>query len=121
MSATNKSIVQDINDAFSTNEIGRFLDHCSDQIVWTMVDKPSLHGKQAIRDFMDSMSEPVAPPKMYLNRIIAEGNMVAADGGMEMKNADGSDYRGAFCDIYQFKDGKIEELISYIVDLKDAD
>lgn len=116
MSVTNKEIVQQVNDAFLTNNIEVFLDHCTDEISWTMVGKPALEGKDAIRAFMGNM-EGMDPPKLTLINTIAEGDLVASEGYMEMKNSDGSPYKGAFCDVYQFRDGKIIALKSYIVDL----
>jgi ketosteroid isomerase-like protein len=117
MSAVNKAIVESVNDAFAGNNIERFLDHCSEEITWTMVGKPVLKGKQDIREFMNSMGDCPTPPEMEVINIIAEGDLVAADGTMSMPNADGTIYNGAYCDIYHFRNGEIIKLTSYIVDL----
>ena len=115
--AAHKEIVQSVNDAFSENNIERFLDHCSEDITWTMVGKPPLKGKQDIREFMNSMGDCPTPPEMNTISMIAEGALVAADGTMTMTNSDGSIYNGAYCDIYHFQNGQIVALKSYIVDL----
>lgn len=117
MSASNKEIVQKVNDAFSAGNIEAFLDYCTEDVQWTMVGKPAWVGKQVIRDFMKSENPGSSAPQMTVQNVIADGDMVASDGTMSMTNADGTEYQGAFCDVYRFLDGKIHEMHSYIVDL----
>jgi len=116
MAITNKDIVKKVNDAFGRNDIEAFLDQCTDSVVWTMIGEQPLNGKDEIRAFTASMPE--SAPQITLGNMIEEGNLVVCEGTVQMKNPDGTDYHGAFCDIYRFQDGKIAKLDFYVVDLK---
>ena len=54
------------------------------------------------------------PPKITNKSTIAEGDSVAANGEMTMKE-DGKDVQYSYCDVYRFDAGKITELNSYVV------
>lgn len=117
METTLKKIVRHVNQAFNEGRLEGFLDHCTDDVRWTMVGKEPLTGKPAISDFMGQM-KPGNTMEISIRNIIAEGNLVACDGTMRMNNSGGSPYNGAFCDIYLFDGDRIAELHSYVVDFK---
>jgi uncharacterized protein (TIGR02246 family) len=112
-----KQIVQKINQAFRDNDMEAFVGCCADDITWTMVGNETVTGKQSILDFMKGMPtncEPVLTEKL----IVAGEDSAACTGTMEMPNADGSIYHGSFCDVYQFMDGKVKTIDTYIIELK---
>jgi len=114
---TIKEIVQKINQAFRDNDMEAFVSYCADDITWTMVGNETVTGKQGILDFMKGMPgncEPVLTEKL----IIAGEDSAACTGTMEMPNPDGSTYHGAFCDVYQFENGKVKTIDTYIIELK---
>lgn len=115
--ASNKEIVQQINEAFNNSDLQTFLDHCADDVQWTIVGKDTMHGKDAISAFMGKM-DPAYAMEIGVDTIIAEGNSVACNGTMQMKHEGGTPYRGAYSDVYLFKEGRVATLHSYVVDLK---
>ena len=64
---------------------------------------------------MDGFDE-LEPPKFTVDNIIAEGDFVTAYGNMTMKEKDGNNEPYAYCDIYRFRDGKIVELNSFVIE-----
>lgn len=115
MPATNKQIVEQVNASFAEGGGGvdGFLSHCADDVVWTIIGEKTVKGKNAIREWMASMD--MEPPKFTVSNIVAEGDFVAAYGDMTMKEKDGKTVPYSYCDIYQFRDGKIVELNSFVI------
>lgn len=117
MSQELKDIVTDINEAFAKNNIEAFLDHCSDDLAWTMAGDRSMTGKDKIRNWMGSM-DGHEPPVFTTDTLIAEGNTVVCSGDMKMKGQDGVEGSYKYCDIYVFDANKVVKLTSLVV--KDA-
>jgi len=112
--ANNKQIVEKVNASFSAGNTEGFLEHCADNIVWSMVGEKTSEGKKAIREWMASM-EGMEPPKFTVDRIIGEGDSVVCYGDMTMKGEDGVEGKYSYCDVYQFKGDKISDLKSFVV------
>lgn len=114
MANTNKQIVEKVNASFAKGETEVFLEQCKPDIVWTMAGEETRTGVDTIRKFMASMGD-MEPPKFSVINLFGEGDFVAANGDMTMKNKDGKTESYLFCDLYRFDDGKIAELTSYVV------
>lgn len=114
MSEKNKEVVEKVNAAFAEGSVEGFLTHCSEDIVWTMIGEEKRSGKKVIRDWMSSM-EGQEPPKFTVDNLLADGDLVVANGDMTMKDKDGKIEPYSYCDIYRFSDANITELTSYVV------
>lgn len=114
MPNTNKEIVEKLNVAFAENKPEVFLDACADNATWRMVGDKSYEGKEAIKEFMNSMKD-MEPPKFTVDNTFGDGDFVTSYGDMMMKDENGKDTPYSFCDIYQFRDGKIIDLRSFVV------
>lgn len=118
MSESNKTIVNEVNKAFSENRVEDFLKHCSDDIVWRMIGEKTTNGITEIREWMAQM-EGAEPPKFTVDEIVAEGDSVICRGDMSMKDQTGTEGKYAYCDSYRFANSKIVQLDSYVIKLKD--
>jgi ketosteroid isomerase-like protein len=114
MSEKLKSIVKDVNDAFTVNDMERFLNHCSEDVVWRMVGDTQKTGRESIREWMSQM-EGGEPPKFTVEEMIAEGDSVICRGDMTMNGEDGAEGKYSYCDAYRFRGDKIVQLDSYII------
>jgi len=114
MPNTNTEIVKKVNAAFADNKPEVFLDVCADNANWQMVGEKSYKGKAAIQEFMNSMKE-MEPPKFTVDNTFGDGDFVTSYGDMTMKDKSGKATPYSFCDIYQFRDGKIIDLRSFVV------
>lgn len=108
MSEQNKETIKQVNQAFEADNIEGFLEHCAENVKWTMIGDKTVEGKNGIREFAASMGE-MPPPVIANKNIIADGDSVAAYGEMTM-GGDKYDY----CDVYEFEADKIVELNSYV-------
>src|SRR5262245_54129050 len=113
MSSRNKEIVETVNAAFAANNLDGFLAQCADDVEWTMVGEKTCKGKAAIRDWMKAM--PAEPPVFSVATLIAEGDMVMAQGDMTMNEKDRKAVPYAYCDIYRFRGDKIVDLKSFVI------
>lgn len=118
MSESNKNIVNEVNEAFSNNKVEDFLKHCADDIVWRMIGEKTTTGIKEIREWMSQM-EGCEPPVFSVDETVAEGDSVICRGDMTMKDQEGVEGKYAYCDSYQFKNGKIARLDSYVIKIKE--
>jgi uncharacterized protein len=119
MALTRKEIVEEINASFTRHDTDTFLSHCVEEFSWTMVGEKTKTGKTAIREWMSGMEE-CEPPVFGVTNLIEDGDIVACNGDMTMKDKDGTEAEYSYCDIYRFNgDDKITELTSFVVP-KDA-
>lgn len=114
MSQKNKEIVEKVNAAFTAGNTEGFLEHCADDVVWTMEGEKTTTGVAEIREWMSQM-EGMEPPKFTVDKTIAEGDSVACYGVMTMKGEDGQEGKYSYCDAYTFAGDKIKELRSFVV------
>jgi uncharacterized protein len=113
MAQTKKQIVEAINKSFSEKNIEGFLDHCADDITWTMVGETSKTGKTVIREWLGL--EDCEPPVFSITHLVEESDVVVCNGDMAMKDKEGNSSRYSFCDIYRFNGDKVAELTTFIV------
>lgn len=117
MSENYKETVKRANASFEENNLEGFLELCAEDVEWRMVGGKSSKGKDEIRQWMSAMG-PSEPPKITAENQIAEGETVAAYGEMTMKNDKGEVVSYSYSDVYRFKDGKIAELSSFVIENK---
>ena len=115
MSENNKEKVEKVNAAFAEGNFTGFLEFCADDVEWTIVGDRNIKGKEAIRQWMESMKDSEPPKITVVDPVIGEGDFVATRGEMTMKDKDGKQGQYSYCDIYRFRDDKIIELNSFVV------
>lgn len=116
MKTKNQELLEEFNKAFARNDTDFLADHVTDNIKWTAVGDYSVEGKEAFIKALKSM-EAEDPWEMEIDKIITHGKDAAVNGLMKSNN--GKQY--AFCDVYKFsgfKDPKISEMTSYVVEVK---
>ncbi|MEX0610028.1 MAG: nuclear transport factor 2 family protein [Balneolaceae bacterium] len=107
-----------INDAFAKSDIEFILQNVTDDIRWTVHGDFSLQGKDDFTKAMEKMASD-EPYELNIENIITHGKSAAVNGIMKMP---GNDKTYAFCDIYHFngfKNPKIKEMITYVLEQKE--
>jgi ketosteroid isomerase-like protein len=112
MSARHKAIVEAVNESMRAMDIEGFLAYCADDFVWTIVGETPIRGKDALRTLM--ADEPTEAPAFAVHTMVAEGDVVVAQGDMTMKES-GRDVPYAFCDVWRFRGDMLVGLESYVV------
>jgi uncharacterized protein len=118
MAENNKSILEKANAAVTQGDNEGFLTFCTDDTEWTFVGDKTLHGKEAVRQYMAATY--IEPPKFMVAHLIAEGDFVTALGNITMKAEDGRDTQYSYCDVWRFRDGKMAELKAFVIKSGDA-
>jgi uncharacterized protein len=113
MTLAKKQIVEAINNSFTENNTDGFLEHCTDDIKWTMVGEKTVTGKDAIREWIKAGE--CEPPVFSVINLVEDGNIAICNGDMTMKDKDGKESRFSYCDIYRFNSDKVAELTTFVV------
>jgi ketosteroid isomerase-like protein len=114
MNLNNKEILQMANKAITEGDNEAFLSFCTDDTEWTFVGDKVLRGKDAVRQYMAKAY--VEPPKFIVENLIAEGAFVTAIGKISMKDEDGRTVDYSYCDVWRFRDGKMNELKAFVIE-----
>lgn len=112
----NKAILEKANAAITNGDNEGFLSFCNEDTEWTFVGDKTLHGKEAVRQWMTTTYS--EPPMFMVENLIAEGDFLTAVGQIRMKDENGiaSDY--SYCDVWRFRDGKIVQLNAFVIKTK---
>ncbi|HBU78967.1 MAG TPA: ketosteroid isomerase [Muricauda sp.] len=120
MTDTNKIILQKANEAVSKGDYEAFLQYCTDDTKWIFVGDQMLNGKEAVRKWM--YNEYIEPPQNDVENLIAENDYLTAIGKITVMTENGKSITYSYCDVWKFRDGKMAELMAFVIeheDLKD--
>lgn len=113
MMENNKATLQKGNAAISNGDNEGFLVHCTEDTEWVFVGDRTLQGKEAVRRWMAETY--LEPPENVVEALIAEGDFVTATGTIKEKNKDGQWETSSYCDVWQFRDGKMAGLKAFVI------
>jgi ketosteroid isomerase-like protein len=109
----NKAILERANAAIANGDNEGFLSFCTENTEWTFVGDKTLHGKDAVRQWMKKAY--AVPPKFLVENLIAEGDFLTAIGKIRMKDEDGKPADYSYCDVWRFREGKMVELNAFVI------
>lgn len=113
MDLTNKQVLEMANEAITRGDYEGFLSFCTDDTIWTFVGEQTLHGKEAVRSYM---SEAYAePPQFVVETMISEGDYLTAIGKITLKDEHAVPVGYAYCDVWQFREGKMAALKAFVI------
>lgn len=110
----NKEILQKANSLITKGDYEGFLSFCTEDTKWSFVGDQILNGKDEVREYMEKAY--VEPPKLMVDHLIAENDFVTAVGKISMKNRDGETLEYFYCDVWKFKNNKMEELTAFVIE-----
>ncbi|MBB5621858.1 uncharacterized protein (TIGR02246 family) [Pedobacter cryoconitis] len=113
MIENNKDILIKANAAITEGDYEGFLSYCTEDTVWTFVGEETLKGKEAVRQYMSKAY--TEPPKFEVDHIIGESDFVTAVGKISMKDKDGKITHYSYCDVWQFREGKMDKLKAFVI------
>lgn len=123
MSIKNKELTKMITEAFFKGNTEFILHHLAEDIQWNIVGMPVIFGKSDVIRTMELINPALAGcPDLAVKNIIAEGDYVVVESSgnnyssFVKKDTKEKQCSPAYCDVYRFKNGKIQELTTYIVD-----
>ncbi|MEJ5055847.1 nuclear transport factor 2 family protein [Sphingobacterium sp. MYb382] len=113
MKDNNKAILIKANAAVTAGDYEGFLSFCSEDTVWTFVGDETLVGKEAVRAYMAKAY--VKPPVFQVDTFISEDDFVTAVGKISLMNKGGEMESFDYCDVWQFRDGKLFKLNAFVI------
>lgn len=77
-----------------------------------------MNGKEAVRLYMAATY--LNPPQFDMKTVIAENDYVTVLGNITIPNEDGKMTKYSYCDVWQFRDGKMSELMAFVIEPKES-
>ena len=116
MTESNKTILIKANEAVSKGDYEGFLEYCTEDTKWIFVGDQVLEGKKEVRKWM--LTAYIKPPELDVKNLIAENDYVTALGKITLINEKGTGAQHWYCDVWKFRDGKMEELTAFVIEQK---
>lgn len=113
MVENHKAILQKANAAITEGDNEGFLSYCTEDTEWVFVGDKTLKGKEAVRQWMATAY--AEPPQFMVENLIAEGDFVTAIGKISMKDENGEMASSLYCDVWQFRNGKMAGLKAFVI------
>lgn len=114
--ARHQDTLQQANACITRGDIEGFLAHCTEDTRWTFVGERTLQGKAAVRAYMKEAYR--QPPRFDVQRLIEDGDQLAACGEITMAGEDGRVRTSTYCDVWRFVDGRMAELQAFVIEKK---
>jgi uncharacterized protein len=109
----NKEILKKANASVTNGDNEGFLSYCTEETEWNFVGDKILKGKEAVKKYMATAY--AEPPKFKVENLIAEGDFVVATGKISMKDENGRRIAYSYCDVWKFRDGKLDQLTAFVI------
>ena len=104
-------------DAYDRGDYDAVLETLADGVEWIVPGAFHLTGRDAFRREMDNPAF-VHPPDITVSRLVADGDVVVAEGRVRTQRRDGATMHLVFCDVFDLRDGLIARLTSYLMETK---
>ena len=113
----NKKIVERYMGGFNKSDHKQILSCLTDDVEWILPGAFHLKGKDA---FDKEIENPAfeGKPEIVITRMIEENNIVIAEGTVRTKKKDAEYINLVFCDVFEMRDGFINKLTSYLMEVK---
>ena len=111
--------IHQIAEAFSSHRFVVTYPYMADEIKWNIVGREELVGREAVINqcnksakFLETVSTTLTKPKIYR----AE-TCVVLEGAAQFQDQENQTSSVASCDVFQFSDGRLVEITSYVIEL----
>lgn len=113
----NKKTVEKYIEAFNKSDHKQILSCLTDDVEWILPEVFHLKGKDA---FDKEIENPAfeGKPVIVVTRVIEENNIVITEGTVRAKKKDAEYINLVFCDAFEMKNGLINKLTSYLMEIK---
>jgi uncharacterized protein len=115
-----KDAVRKYIDGFTKSNHEQILSCLTEDIEWTVFGAFRLQGKAAYDDEIENPAF-TGSPKIEIERMVEEGDVVMAEMTLEAQRADGEPMRAAMGEVFVFDGDLIAERRAYVIELKEND
>lgn len=115
----NKKTVETYMNAFEKGDRIKVLSCLTDDVVWILPGVFHLKGK---KEFEGEIRNDAfqGDPEITVTRMTGENDIVIAEGSVRAQKKSGDFINLAFCDVFEMQNGKIQSLISYLMEIKET-
>lgn len=109
--------IDQIAEAFCSHRFAETYPYMADEIKWNIVGKDELVGREAVIDRCDQAAkflETVSPTITKLKIHRAE-TCIVVERAAEFRDKEKQTSSVASCDVFQFSDGRLVEITSYVI------
>jgi ketosteroid isomerase-like protein len=110
-----KQAVRAYIDGFRTGDHDAILSLLTDDVSWEMPGYIDISGKEAFDSEIENDAF-VGHPKLTIQRLVEEDDVVVAVGAVEAARKDGETLSAVFADVFYFRGDKIRRLETYQMD-----
>ena len=110
---------EEIAQAFSSHRFDEALPYLADDIVWGLVGDEPVLGRDAVATLCRRSAEDLTDVTTEFQRFrtVVGGDSVVVDSLARYTEAGGDVSVVASCDIYDFVDGRVTEIVSYTIEI----
>jgi ketosteroid isomerase-like protein len=113
----NKQMVNRYMEGFRRGDHAQILSCLTEDVEWEIPGAFQLRGKEAFDKEIENEAF-VGRPAITVSRMTEEDNVVVAEGSVRTQRRDGTLLSLRFCDVFVMQAGRIEQLISYLMEMK---
>lgn len=113
----NKFTVDKYMDDFRRSDHEQILSCLTDDVEWEIPGAFHVHGKEAFDKEIENDAF-VGKPDITVTRLTEENDIVVAEGSVRTQKRSGQPLKLRFCDVFVMQAGKIQRLISYLMEVK---
>jgi ketosteroid isomerase-like protein len=113
----NKKIVEKYMDGFNKSDHKQILSCLTDDVEWVLPGVFHLIGKKEFDKEIENEAF-VGKPIISVTRLIEENDVVIAEGTVRAEKKIGGFVNLEFCDVFEMKNGLINKLTSYLMEVK---
>jgi len=110
----NKETVERYIDGFNKTDHQQILSCLTDDVEWVSPGLYHHQGKVAFDKEIENENFK-GSPKITINRLTEEKDVVIAEGSVEGMRADDTPFKLVFCDVFEMQGSKIRKLTSYLM------
>ena len=118
--SSNKELVRKYIDGFTKSDHEQILSCLTEDIEWTVFGAFRLQGKEAYDNEIENPAF-TGSPKIRIDRMVEEDDVVMAEMTLEAQRATGEPMRAAMGEVFVIEDGLIKERRAYVIELKEND
>jgi hypothetical protein len=111
--------IDQIAEAFCSHKFAATYPYMTDEIKWNIIGREELIGREAVIDRCDKSAkflETVSTTMLNLKIYRAETRVIV-EGAAQFRDQENQTSSVASCDVFQFTDGHLVEITSYVIDL----
>lgn len=113
----NKRTVEHYMAAFRVTDHAAILSCLTDDVEWIIPGMFHSKGKPAFDREIENPAF-VGRPEITVTRLVEEADIVVAEGSVVAQRREGGRLNLQFCDVFVMKSGKIQQLTSYLMEVK---